>query len=342
MLSDLRIMLMAMLVLILSVSPSLSKETNTFPKISWQTDTPENHGLKSKALEKAADKIGWTVMRYCFVVIKDGYLVYERYYFGNKDSKHRAYSLTKSLAAMLVGVAATKGLLSLDDPISTYPPSPAGMNPQATIRHVLSQVSQSNPPGSGFKYTSKEIVDSLGKIISISARKAGLAQNSKDFANNYFLKQIGLIQGIDWPGEDLSIGKGSCGTCRAYARLGLLFLNRGKWAGKQLVAQTYVKEAMRPQYPQTNTGYGYFIWLNNDLGNWVRPFSKGHGKMIKNAPASMVMATGFLGQLVYILPESNVVVVSMGLTPRLETLKTAKKLWNAFGPAVTGHMATSP
>ena len=148
---------------------------------------------------------------------------------------------------MLVGIASTKGLIQLDDPISAYIKPPKTMNPAATIKHVLSQVSESNPPGSGFKYNSKEIVDSLGKIVSLTARKAGLAENSGEFARKFFLEQIGLSGGIDWNGEDLPIGKGSCGTCRAYARLGWLFLNKGKWNNKQLVAQAYVEEAIRPQ-----------------------------------------------------------------------------------------------
>lgn len=331
----LKIIVLGVLLSSLLNATVLSAEKRIYPQADWAIDTPENHGLKSEALKKAADKIRRTMIRYCFVVIKDGYLVYERYYFGNKDSKHNAFSLTKSLSAMLVGVAATKGLFDLDDLISTYIEPPSSMNPKATIRHVLSQVSQGDPPGSGFKYTSGEVVDSLGKIISITGRKAGLAENCGDFAYQYFLKPIGLDSGIEWQGEDLPIGKRSCGTCRAYARLGWLYLNKGKWRNKQLIAPKYMAQAVSPQYPRANSGYGYFIWLNNDLGHWIRPFSEGSGKMIENAPASMIMATGFLGQLVYILPESNVVVVSMGLTPRLETLKTARTLWNAFGPAVT-------
>jgi CubicO group peptidase (beta-lactamase class C family) len=323
-------------IFILFTAAAAAREPAVFPGAEWAVDTPEHHGLDRAALNRAADRIRWTLIRYCFLVIKEGYLVYERYYFGDKNTRHRAFSLTKSLGSALVGVAVTRNLIRLDDPVSAYLEPPDNMHPNATIRHVLSQVSENRPLGSSFNYNSKDVVNTLGRIISLSARKSGLAVDSEAFARRYLLAPAGMDAGITWEGEDLTIGYGACGTCRAFARLGWLFLNDGRWNDAQIVDRSFMAEAIQPQYPDANTGYGYLIWLNNDQGHWERPFSQGTGKMIGNAPATLVMATGFLGQLVYILPESNTIVVSMGCTPRLETLKTARKLWDCFGDSVVG------
>ncbi len=48
------------------------------------------------------------------------------------------------------------------------------------------------------------------------------------------------------------------------ARFGLLFLRNGKWNGKQLLSEKWIREAHQPSTP--NTEYGYMWWINSNQG----------------------------------------------------------------------------
>ncbi|MFX0080511.1 MAG: hypothetical protein ACFE94_02045 [Candidatus Hodarchaeota archaeon] len=53
---------------------------------------------------------------------------------------------------------------------------------------------------------------------------------------------------------------------RDAAKLRQLFLNKGKWDGKQIISEQYLNEMTKPSFLETNSGYGYLVWLNNSLG----------------------------------------------------------------------------
>ncbi len=48
------------------------------------------------------------------------------------------------------------------------------------------------------------------------------------------------------------------------ARFGLLFLRKGKWNGKQLLSEKWIREAHQPSTP--NKEYGYMWWINTNQG----------------------------------------------------------------------------
>jgi len=90
---------------------------------------------------------------------------------------------------------------------------------------------------------------------------------------------------------------------RDYGRFGLLFLNKGRADGRQVVPEAWVTEATQPNHPAVDfgalsddpdMGYGYQWWLR------------------KNGAYS---AQGVYGQLIYIVPEKNVVIVSLSAWP---------------------------
>ena len=81
------------------------------------------------------------------------------------------------------------------------------------------------------------------------------------------------------------------------ARLGQLYLNRGRWAGKQLIDASYIDAAISPS--QLNPAYGYLWWLN------------GAGRTAA-APRSMYFAAGARGQFCFTLPEHDMVIATMG------------------------------
>ncbi len=84
---------------------SLSANAWTIRGDDWPESSPEAHGLSTELLEQAGDDVRNVPLRYCLTVIKDGELVYDRNYLGYQNGSCYAYSVTKTLGAVLVGIA---------------------------------------------------------------------------------------------------------------------------------------------------------------------------------------------------------------------------------------------
>ncbi len=83
--------------------PTVTAEPDAFPGKSWQRN---EQGSWSK-LDATLERTGST----CVAVIKDGELVHDAYWNGGSEhGPHRVYSITKSLTALLIGMAADEGL----------------------------------------------------------------------------------------------------------------------------------------------------------------------------------------------------------------------------------------
>src|SRR5260370_35387272 len=58
-------------------------------------------------------------------------------------------------------------------------------------------------------------------------------------------------------------------SARDLARFALLYLNKGAWAGKQIVPADWVRESTRPYSVQPSSGFGYgYLW-------WTPPETPG-------------------------------------------------------------------
>lgn len=79
-----------------------------------------------------------------------------------------------------------------------------------------------------------------------------------------------------------------------HARFGLLILRGGKWDGKQLISESWIREATRQQGVQK--GYGYLWWLNTENA-WP------------GVPRTSFAAEGAGSNTVWIDPEDDLVVV---------------------------------
>ncbi|MFP6844662.1 MAG: serine hydrolase [Thalassolituus sp.] len=298
----------------------------------WPIATPESKGLTTEALDQASDGVKKVSLRYCFSVIKDGELIYDQNYFGGINNSYTAYSVTKTMTALLIGIAQTHGYLSVDDKISDWLSElPSGMNPDATIRDVMGQVSESNPLGSNFSYNSGAVIDSLGQVLS---QATGMA--SEDYAQQQLLDRLDM-QYTTWNSDsdgNIKVGLGVRSSCRDLARVGQLMLNQGVWEGQPLLDASFISNMTQPSYPYANSNYGYLTWLNQSNGEWHRPFKSGTDIMLKGAPTNVYFATGLFGQFIVVIPDLHIVITSMGTTLQLESLNTLQKIWNAIAPAL--------
>jgi CubicO group peptidase (beta-lactamase class C family) len=303
-----------------------------FPGTEWTIEAPEAHGLDSERLKHAAAEVFQVHKRYGFLVARRGVIVHETYE-RDADATSPIFSLTKSFAAALIGVARTRGFLHEDDRIADWlPVHHPHIAEGATVRHVLSMTASRVPAGSWFEYNSSELLNSLPNVLWVAT---GLTPHA---CFEQFLR--GPLQlGFDWPHN----ARGWCqigsqgplpvirATHRDVARLGLLWLARGRWGEQQLIASDFVDSSLRAPFPEANAAYGYLWWLNNAEGTWRMPAGpRGSGPWLRGAPSTVHLAMGARGKLMYVIPDHDLVVVTMGDTDGPQSGPFVQRIWDAI------------
>src|SRR5438477_5263692 len=133
----------------------------------------------------------------------------------------------------------------------------------------------------------------LGELLQ---RATG--QRVPDFAQAVLFKPLG-IETVKWQYQPLGAamtGGGLQLRSRDLLKLGQLYLNGGRWQGRQLISEAWVRRSVSPHAnAREDTDYGY-LW-------WLQTFHVGG----RNIPTYGMYGTG--GNKVYVLPEQGVVVV---------------------------------
>lgn len=293
-----------------------------FPGKEWKVEPPAKHGLDADKLDAAAQAARAIGGRKGFLVVKDGVIVHETYYNGDKKTLYPAFSVAKSFGATLVGIAQTQGYLNVKDKVADWVPV---HHPEivagATIENLITHTAGSEPPGSVFRYNSGNIINTIPNILQLAT---GMTPN--EFYEKELAAKIGLS--IEWPHTDKGwIQIGTQGlhdlgpvpvTHRDLARLGLLWLNKGKWKNKQLVDSAFIEAGTTAPFPDATKHYGYLWWLNGETENGTL--------RIPDAPANMYHALGGSFQLIYVIPDYNMVVVTLGDQEVRDRMQT-QKLW---------------
>lgn len=290
-----------------------------FPQEEWQIAAPEEFEFDAEKINIAASEVFTIEKRYGFLVVKDGAIIHETY---RRDAAatNPLYSVTKGLGATLIGIAQHKGMLHVNDLIRDWlPVHHPEIAEDAEIRHVLNMTAGKAPAGGWWQYNSNFILNSLTGILWLAS---GMTPHA--FYSEYLRKPLQL--GFDWPANNKGwIQIGSQGplpviqaTHRDIARIGHLWLNGGQWNGEQIIDPQFVEEALRPPYPDANGAYGYLWWLNTDEGTWrtTGGNSGSDRRWFHFAPDNVFMALGARGKVMVVMPDHNLVVVTMGETPQ--------------------------
>ena len=277
-----------------------------------------------------------------FLVIQDDAILYEKYFGGAaRDSIVTSFSVAKSFVSSLVGIAIGEGkIASVRDPITKYLPELYERDPrfsQITIEDLLRM-------SSGIRYEEFPFLtgDDAKTYYYPDLRTLALQQTevvgepgAAFLYNNYHPLLLGLILeratgvpvaeylqekiwkplGMEYPGS-WSLDSSATGfpkmesgiNARAidFARFGRLYLNGGAWEGRQVVPADWVAESTRMEpvadrgsyypkdfdLPSAELRYGYMWW-----------------GICRGEDDCDFAAEGNLGQLIYVSPRSNLIMV---------------------------------
>jgi len=300
-------------------------------RFEWSTGAPEDLGLDPERLARGVAHLGEQTGVRSLLVTRHGTVVAEASYGGSgrNGKPHNVKSASKSLLSALVGIAIDRGAISgtdatLGELLPTYardlPPEKARitLGDLLTMRSGLRSTSGEqygawvangdwvaaalrqpvvSPPGEEFSY-------STGNTHLVSAiLTEACGKSTRKLASEWLLEPIGARiaawerapEGYYLGGNNLSL------TPRDLARLGQLYLQKGRWQGRQVVPAHWVAESTRALtegWPERYGAYGYFWWVPPD------------------DPWGSFAAIGYGGQLLYVVPELEMVVV---VTSTLET-----------------------
>ncbi|MFZ6846548.1 serine hydrolase domain-containing protein [Undibacterium sp. RuTC16W] len=300
-----------------------------WPTHGWRYSSPEAQGMDSQVLAGAFDYIrDHHTPIHSLTIVRNGYVVLDAYFWPFMDGQfHDVASVTKSVTSTLVGIAIGKHKLELRQPLTSVfnqrrianldeqkkrmaiehlLTMTSGLDCHASIGEItLSQMRKSadwtqfmldlpmrDEPGSHFEYCSG------GMHILSSAITKATGLSAFDFARHELFNPLG-ISNVAWPadGHGVSYGWGDLHLePRDMAKLGYLWLNKGRWEDRQLVPEKLMEAAIQgrslPMSSDTKYGYGF----------WIYP----------NRQPPLFEALGRGGQRISVSPEKNVVVVFTG------------------------------
>jgi CubicO group peptidase (beta-lactamase class C family) len=317
------------------------------PGVHWENST-NGWSQEKLALAKAeAEKIHATA----FFVVQHGKVVAD---WGDAKRPVYLHSVRKSLLSSLYGVAVGQKKINLNETLASLdiydkPPALTNEEKQATIGDLLKarsgvyhkaadeapDVDKSRPArgshshGTFWWYNNWDF-NALGTIYQMKTGYGVFDAFYKDIGKPIQMEDYhttdcyyGYIRESLYPAYRMSL------SARDLARFGLLYLNKGKWNGKQILPDDWVRDSLHPWSPTTLGGmnYGYLWWLAN--GNIHFKNEVGPGSF---------SARGTGGELLLVAPALDLVVVQLYDT----TKPGAGDITNYFGDVLRLVLAAHP
>lgn len=308
---------------------------------SWENTSPASLGWDESKLAEAVQYVAEHNST-GLVILHKGRMVLEEYW--QEWDLHTAdpiYSASKSVMAVLCGIALQDNLLQLSDFVSEHVApgwsnAPIDKESLITVQHLLTMTSGLTSflgydveAGTAWRYNTVAY-KMLGSVL-----EAVSGQDLDEFAQSRLFAEIGMRESR-W-----RINTSMDASARDMARFGLLMLSDGAWDGEPiLTGQTYLHDMLNSSQA-LNEAYGYLWWLNGK-DSYLIPGEEdtpGIGSIIPNAPQDMVAALGAGDKKIYIVPSLDLVVVRHGDNTGVSQLALSSfdnELWRLLLLAASG------
>ena len=300
------------------------------------------------------------------IILHDGKMLFEKYWNGNtKDSKHIAFSVSKSYLSALFGIAIEEELIkSIDDNVSIYLDDFEGTGYEdVKIKNLLQMSSgiefnedyadpnsdinrfaRATAKGSSFRDFAKTLKNgkkqgTYNHYVSLDTQVLGMILESvtdmplREYLYKRIWSKIGTESDAyyiaDKTGTDMALG-GLNATLRDFSKFGQLYLNEGSWDGEQIVPKSWVVKSHTPDAPHLMPNAG-------DLSS--SEWGYGYQWWIPGDPLTDYTAHGIFNQFIYVDPVSNVVIAKTSSNHRFRSEKEYSKAAHiAMFRSITKHI----
>ncbi len=324
----------------------------TAQSVALPRSTPEAEGVSSKGIIDFLDAVGKSKNEmHSLMILRHGKVIVQGWWSPYRsDLKHTLYSLSKSFTSSAVGFAVSENRISLDDKVISFfpdklPDTLGNYFTELTIKDLIMMsvgqapdptgklVSQDrdwiksffrepirNKPGTVFLYNSMATY-----MLSAIVQKV-TGQKIIDYLKPRLFDPLG-IKGMDWETDPTGINTGGWGLrikTEDIARFGQLYLQKGKWNGKQILPASWVEEATSfkidnaPGAPLSK----------KDSSDWMQGYCYQFWRSRHNS----FRGDGAFGQYCLVLPEEDAVIAITSETPDMQD--ELNLVWKYLLPAL--------
>ena len=276
-----------------------------------------------------------SITLHSIMILKHGEVIFEKWFNGQTaQTPHAMHSVSKTFTATAVGLAINEGKLNLNDPVVKFFPDklPAEQSDNLkamTVRDLLTMTcGHDTEPGSlrrdsidwveGFLSWPVEhkpgeyyLYNSFGTYMLSAIVQKVTGEKVLDYLDTRLFQPLHIAR-PQWDESPQGISCGGWGLflkTEDMAKMGQLFLQQGKWNGKQIVPAEWLKEMSSYQVPSAPSGTRFEdlekVGLNKDNNEWVQ----GYGYQMWICRHNAFRADGFAGQYIMVFPDRDAVLV---------------------------------
>ena len=319
---------------------------------SLRRSVPEEQGISSLGLVSFLDAIERSKIEFHSVmVLRHGFVVAEGWWGPYAPAlKHTLYSLSKSFTSTAIGLAISEGHFKLDSPVISFFPNdlPPDISANLSAMTVQSLLTMStghakdsmpalrapgvtnwakaflalpveHPPETHFIYNTGATY-MLSAIVQKTTGKT-----LEEYLKPRLFDPLGMDD-LDWEMSPQGINTGGYGLrirTEDIAKLGQLYLKKGKWNDKQILSEAWVADATSSH-------------IDNSIGRKppkeVDDWSQGYGYQFWRCTHDAVRGDGAFGQFCILMPDKDVVVAITGESFNLQA--SIGLVWSDLLPTI--------
>ncbi|GHU61233.1 hypothetical protein FACS1894123_00300 [Bacteroidia bacterium] len=330
----------------------------TQPQVSdsLPRSVPEKEGVASEGILQFVEAIEQSGQEWhSFVLLRHGKVVAEAWWNPYRpDLKQTIYSTSKTFTSTAIGFAVSEKLLTVDDKVISFFPDllPDSISPnlaEMRVKHLLSMTTGQYPeplnittgdqwvknflaapipnqPGTKFLYNSTATYMLSAIIQKVSG------QRLVDFLTPRLFEPL-AIKDADWEICPQGINTGGWGLrihTEDMAKLGQLYLQKGKWNGKQLLPEAWIAEATTAKINQKPD----ITPEQREHDDWAQ----GYCYQIWRCQHNAFRGDGAFGQYIIVMPEQDAVLAVQANLGDMQ--KEINFVWDYLLPAM--HKDTLP
>lgn len=316
--------------------------------------TPEAEGVSSVAIAAFIDSLHRDKHEpHSIMIIRHGKVIAEGWWAPYApDLKHSMYSVSKSWTSTAIGLAVGEGKLAVTDKVLSFFPEYGSLGSKqnladVTIKDLLTMsvghdkesfetvfmqpdwargflgLPVVHKPGTKFLYNTTATY-----MLSAIIQKV-TGQTLMAYLTPRLFQPLG-INGVDWEINFKGINTGGWGfrdKTEDMAKLGLLYLNKGIYNGKQILSANWVTDATSKQVEQKPDA----PQQEKNASDWLQ----GYGYQFWRCRNNAFRADGAFGQYIVMMPDQDAVVVmtSESLDMQEDLGLIWRRLLPAFEPA---------